>query len=67
MLADLTNASAELELADDVRVVVLTGAGKAFVAGADIAEMKDLGPLAAQTFAELGGNLGESIERSRKP
>ncbi len=67
VIADLTHAAAELELAADVRVVAVTGAGKAFVAGADIAEMKDLGPAAAQTFAEMGGNLGESIERSRKP
>src|SRR5262249_55497573 len=40
VLDELINAVAELELDDAVRVVALTGAGdKAFVAGADIAEM----------------------------
>ncbi len=68
VIADLTHAAAELELADDIRVVVVTGAGsKAFVAGADIAEMKDLGPAEAQTFAEMGGNLGHAVEHSAKP
>ena len=67
VLAELTTAAGELELLEDVRVVALTGAGKAFVAGADIAEMKDLGPTAAAAFAEMGGNLGEAIERSTKP
>jgi enoyl-CoA hydratase len=67
MLADLTEVAAELEVVDDVRVVALTGAGKAFVAGADIAEMKGLTPPQAQAFAEMGGNLGHAIETSRLP
>ena len=67
VLADLTTAAAELEMADDVRVIVVTGAGKAFVAGADIGEMKTLTPPQAQAFAEMGGNLGHSIETSHKP
>jgi hypothetical protein len=47
--------------------VVLTGAGeKAFVAGADIAEMQELSPLQAQAFAEMGGALGTAIETSEK-
>jgi enoyl-CoA hydratase len=67
VLGELTNAVAELELDDDVRVVALTGAGdKAFVAGADIAEMRELTPLGAQALAEKGGNLAESIESSAK-
>ncbi len=68
VLAELTQASAELEVSDEVRVVILTGAGdKAFVAGADIAEMLDLSPTAAHAFAELGGALGHAIETSAKP
>lgn len=68
VIADLTEAAGELELADDVRVVTVTGAGaKAFVAGADISEMKDMGPAQAQAFAEMGGNLGHAIEASHKP
>ncbi len=45
-----------------VRAAVLTGAGdKAFVAGADIAEMSDLGPAEARTFAENGHRIGDLI------
>src|SRR5262249_28029052 len=46
----------------------LTGAGdKAFVAGADIAEMHEMTPIQAQAFAEMGGALGDAIETSEKP
>jgi enoyl-CoA hydratase len=67
VIDELTQLAAALEVADDVRVVVVTGAGKAFVAGADIAEMQDLSPIEAQTFAEMGGMLGTAIESSAKP
>jgi enoyl-CoA hydratase len=67
VLSELTTAAGELELDDGVRVVAVTGAGKAFVAGADIAEMQELTPVQAQGFAELGGALGASIEGSHKP
>jgi enoyl-CoA hydratase len=67
VLADLTTAVGELEIADDVAVVALTGAGKAFVAGADIAEMKEMAPSQAQAFSELGTALGQAIESSHKP
>lgn len=39
---------------DDVLVIVLTGAGKAFVAGADIAEMSGFSPMQAREFARNG-------------
>ncbi len=67
-IAELTAAAGELELSDEVRVIALTGAGdKAFVAGADIAEMVELTPIQAQAFSEMGGALGQSIEMSSKP
>ncbi len=51
-----------------VRVLVLTGAGpKAFVAGADIAEMNQLGPIEAREFSLLGQRLMRRIERMSKP
>jgi enoyl-CoA hydratase len=68
VLSELTTAAAELELDDAIAAVCLTGAGdKAFVAGADISEMVDLGPLDAQALSEMGANLGNSIETSAKP
>jgi enoyl-CoA hydratase len=68
VLHELHAAARELEAAADVRVVALTGAGdKAFVAGADISEMRELSPIDAQKFAELGGHIGAAIEGSSKP
>ena len=45
------------------RAVILTGAGeKAFVAGADISEMRGKSVADAQAFSELGHTLGKKIE-----
>lgn len=52
----------------DVRAVVLTGAGeKAFVAGADIAEMSAMTPVEAQRFSRRGQALGALIDSLGKP
>ncbi|MDQ3364079.1 MAG: enoyl-CoA hydratase-related protein [Myxococcota bacterium] len=68
VMSELTQIAGEIEVSTDVRVVILTGAGdKAFVAGADIAEMVDLTPIQAQAFSEMGGSLGNAIETSEKP
>lgn len=67
LLTELSIAVAELELSDEVAVVILTGAGKAFVAGADIRAMQEMGPLEARAFAEVGAGLGRTIEESGKP
>ena len=51
-----------------VRVVVLTGAGpKAFVAGADIAEMAALRPVEGRDFSLRGQRLMRRIETLPKP
>jgi enoyl-CoA hydratase len=68
VISDLTQAVATLEISDEIRVVALTGAGeKAFVAGADIAEMQDLTAVQAEAFSAMGGALGNAIETSEKP
>jgi enoyl-CoA hydratase len=67
-LNELTLAFAQAAQDDAVRVVVLTGAGeKAFVAGADIAEMNGYTPMQAQAFSRAGQRLMSSIERLGKP
>lgn len=69
--ATLTELHAAFEAAGRdpaVRVVVLTGAGpKAFVAGADIAEMNGLSPAQARDFSAHGQALMTRIERLGKP
>jgi enoyl-CoA hydratase len=67
-LNELTIAFAQAAQDDSVRAVVLTGAGeKAFVAGADIAEMNGYTPIQAQEFSRTGQRLMSAIERLGKP
>jgi len=67
-LEALDSAFAEAATDPSVRVVVLTGAGpKAFVAGADIAEMNGLSAVQGRDFSLLGQRLMRRIERMPKP
>jgi enoyl-CoA hydratase len=67
-LEALDSAFAEAATDPAVRVVVLTGAGpKAFVAGADIAEMNGLSAVQGRDFSLLGQRLMRRIERMPKP
>ena len=53
---------------DKVRVIVITGAGdKAFVAGADISEIRDQSPVEASSFSQFGQNLMSMIQSLDKP
>jgi enoyl-CoA hydratase len=62
-LLELLSVLGEIAAADNIRVVILTGAGdKAFVAGADIAEMSLMNPREALAFAELGHRVGFALE-----
>jgi len=57
-----------METDASVRAVILTGAGeKAFVAGADIAEMQGMGAVSARGFALLGQAVMNTIEHLSKP
>lgn len=52
---------------DDTRCIVVTGAGKSFVAGADIAEMANFTASEAYDFAKLGMDTFMEIEKCRVP
>jgi enoyl-CoA hydratase len=53
---------------DSVRVVVLAGTGdKAFVAGADIAELEAFSPIEAQQFSRAGQRMMRGVELLGKP
>jgi enoyl-CoA hydratase len=52
---------------DDIKVIIITGEGKAFVAGADIAEMKDMTKQQAIDFSEMGQRVLSLIESQEKP
>jgi enoyl-CoA hydratase len=66
-LLALREAFLDLSPREDVGAIVLTGAGKAFVAGADIAEMCDKDPAGGRAFAELGQSAMGAIEGARQP
>ena len=52
---------------DDIKVIIITGEGKSFVAGADIAEMKDMTRQQAIDFSEMGQRVFSLIESQEKP
>ena len=67
-VAELDLAAAAAAADPEVLAVVVTGAGeKAFVAGADIAELNTLGPVAAREFALRGQAVFRRFERMAKP
>src|SRR5580693_3356340 len=62
VVAELTGAFRSLAADAQVRAAILTGAGKAFVAGADIADMAAMTPVEAKRFADAGHALCALIE-----
>jgi enoyl-CoA hydratase len=67
-ISELHIAFDQMEQNDAIRAVILTGAGaKAFVAGADIAEMSGLSPVQARDFSRHGQALMRKIELLGKP
>lgn len=62
LLQEMNDFLDKIEQRKDIRVMVITGAGKAFVAGADIGEMSDLNERQALLFAQKGQNAFERIE-----
>jgi len=67
VLKELECALAEICCDDKIGVLVITGIGKAFVAGADISEMKNFGPIEAENYSLLGQRVFGMIERLEIP
>lgn len=66
-LAELSTAIDGISVDKSVKVLIITGEGRSFVAGADIVEMKDKTPEEARVFAELGMSTFRKIELMEKP
>lgn len=73
MLEELVDALDRTDADDDVRAVIVTGAGRAFCAGADLGPAEDTFarpagvPFSMQTAADEGGTLARRFLASTKP
>lgn len=67
MLQELNTAVNDLNARDEVRAVVITGAGKAFSAGADISQFTSLTPYTSVKLVNLAKQVFRQIETSTKP
>ena len=66
-IRELDLAIDEVRRRDDVGGVILTGAGRAFVAGADISELSGQSPLEAKRRSAYGQAVFDKFEQSPKP
>ena len=67
MLTAICARCSEIEGDESLRALVLTGAGRAFAAGADIAEMRAQGPVEAEAFSRLGHRATAALESLALP
>jgi len=63
---ELNRVFNEIDKDDTIRVVIVTGEGKAFVAGADIVEMKDMDGQDSRAFSQLGQHVFRRMETMEK-
>lgn len=66
-LQELSDLMDEIAVDEDVKVVIITGAERSFVAGADIAEMLHFSSPQGLTFVTLGQATFNKIEKLTKP
>jgi enoyl-CoA hydratase len=66
-IAELGHAIEDVRARQDVAAVLLTGAGRAFVAGADISELVGQTPAGARALALAGQRVFRRFETSPKP
>ena len=67
-LQELDVVVQQLSDSAEVRAVIITGAGeKVFIAGGDIAMLRELGPVEARELALLAHRICNAIEQSPKP
>jgi enoyl-CoA hydratase/carnithine racemase len=65
VLQQLENQLGELERDRNVRTLILTGRGRAFVAGADVRYMRDLAAEDGRAFVEVGHRVLDRLADSR--
>jgi enoyl-CoA hydratase len=66
-IAELGHAIDEIRVDDSIGGVIVTGAGRAFVAGADITELSSQTPVLAKARSRAGQDVFRRIETCPKP
>lgn len=66
-ISELSEAADWLKSSNEVKGVIITGSGKAFVAGADISELVSLTAVEAREYALAGQAAFKKFEDLRKP
>jgi enoyl-CoA hydratase len=66
-LYELTEAIEACKTTAEIKGLIITGAGKAFVAGADIVQMKDYGSEQGRDYAGFAQEVFNKIEALEKP
>lgn len=68
VLNELADVFKEIQIDEDIQAVIVTGAGdKAFVAGADIKELRELNNRSGRMTSQKGQQIFQLIEDTRKP
>lgn len=67
LINDLINAMQEADEDPNVKVIVLTGAGKAFCAGGDVSYMQSMNLDSAYDYVKIGKRLVDSMTLTSKP
>ncbi|EZQ04864.1 MULTISPECIES: enoyl-CoA hydratase/isomerase family protein [Acidianus] len=67
LIEEIWESVEQYEEDSETRVLIFTGSGKAFSAGADITEFTKLSPIDAWKFAKKGRGLMDKIENLSKP
>ena len=67
MIDELQQALADIDKDSDVRVLIVTGAGRAFQAGADISELRLMQPMDILRWNEGIVRINAALEKLRQP
>ncbi len=67
MIAELRQALALINIDEEIRVLIITGAGKAFQAGADIADLAAMTPIKLLRWNEGLVRVNAALEKLRQP
>ena len=67
MLRELTGALTQIQGQPEIRALILTGAGRAFIAGADVELFTRMDPETARQFAQAAHRVGLQVEALEIP